>query len=232
MGECVARGAVARARRGRSTLSVVARPSGELRNAWMRGQAMARRRGGGRLLRLADPMPMALSPAHECDRQRRNRRDRYRPPPARGWPARTDPDRQPSRTTATKSGAVCERPGGPRDRDRRLRRLSLGTSLALGQVHATTTATYDAGLLFADGGLASPPAHRPALRAKRDRADAGSDPRANGCKAGWVAPIAGAMAPRRPRPARLRERRLLAGRAGPRRSRRTRAGASRRACVR
>ena len=53
--------------------------------------------------------------------------------------AGTDPDRQPSRTTATKSGAVTSAFGGPRDSDRRLRRLSLATSLALGQVHAAAT---------------------------------------------------------------------------------------------
>ena len=46
-------------------------------------------------------------------------------------------------TTATKSGTAS--PGrGPRDRDRRLRRLPLSTSLPLGHVHAATTRTGDA----------------------------------------------------------------------------------------
>ena len=64
------------------------------------------------------------------------------------------PDGRPFPTTATKSGAP-QRRHGPRDRDRRLRRLSLPTSLALGQVHAAATVTGDAAPRLADSGARS-----------------------------------------------------------------------------
>ena len=44
-----------------------------------RGQAMARRRGGGRSHRLADGIASVGLAGHQCDRQRRNHRDRCKP---------------------------------------------------------------------------------------------------------------------------------------------------------
>jgi hypothetical protein len=68
--------------------------------------------------RVPEDVPGAISTEPDCRRQRRDRRTR--------------PERQPRRATRSR------RAGGPRVRDRRLRRLPPSTALTLGQVHAAT----------------------------------------------------------------------------------------------
>jgi hypothetical protein len=91
---------------------------------------MARRRGGERSHRLAEDIASVALVGHKCDRQHRNRRDRRRPTPASRCPARaltptaSRPERQPRRAARSPASRRS------RDSDRRLRRLSLATSLA------------------------------------------------------------------------------------------------------
>jgi hypothetical protein len=97
----------------------------------------------GRVLSRRRHCPASVSSEHECARQLAIAKAAASLAPTHASTAQAiSPDRSPFPTTATKSGTVPAPRWSARQRPPR-RRLPLPTSLALGQVHAATTVTYE-----------------------------------------------------------------------------------------